>query len=222
MLCAVTTARIRGVSGGRSLNDSNGFSSDDSSAPGAVTAGEREVGVRMTGRMKWFDGVRGYGFMVPDVDDGDVLIHFSVLKPHGRRALPEGATVSCEVVERPRGRQAVEVFDIDLDTATGPDPDAPRQRRRLALEDAGAPEPCEVKWFNRLKGYGFLTRGQDSADIFLHMETVRRAGLNELEPGQALLARIADGERGPLAVEISTPVEAGGGTPLRVVGGMDS
>lgn len=164
--------------------------------------------VRVEGTVKWFDAVRGYGFIVPRDGSGDVLVHFSTLREIGRRTLPEGASVVCLAVTRERGRQARSILAFDLSTAIGPDQELVVQRaaQRIdaagLLDTAGAAEQVEVKWFNRLKGYGFLTRGEGTSDIFVHMETVRRAGLAELLPGQMVLARVAEGERGPLAVAL--------------------
>ena len=164
------------------------------------------------GTVKWFDPVRGYGFLVPgDGGGSDVLVHFTVVREAGRRSLPEGATLSCTVMARDRGRQARRIVSIDLSTAIGPDPEtaaaraADRVDPQVLLAAAGAHEDVTVKWFNRLKGYGFVVRPGSDEDIFVHMETVRRAGLMELVPGQSLRVRVAPGHKGPLAVVIVMP-----------------
>jgi CspA family cold shock protein len=180
--------------------------------PELMATGEESLpeGQQCTGRVKWFDATRGFGFLVSDDCEGDILVHFSVLKEHGRRSLPEGATVECIAEHQDRGFQARKILSIDLSTAL-PMPVRPvqstgeRADRRALADAAGDYEPVEVKWFNRVKGYGFLNRageGEEGEDIFVHMETVRQSQIVDLQPGQQLEARIAEGRKGLTAVEL--------------------
>lgn len=162
----------------------------------------------IAGRVKWFDATRGFGFIVSDEIEGDILLHFSVLREHGRRSVPEGALIECVPVRLERGLQAKRVLSIDLSSALPPQPRssiaaADRADRKALADAAGEFELVEVKWFNRVRGYGFVNRiGAEGEDVFVHMETVRQSHLGDLQPGQRLEARIAPSGKGLTATEL--------------------
>lgn len=164
--------------------------------------------IEISGVIKWFDVAKGYGFIVPDNGMPDVLIHVSCLRRDGYQTAYEGARINCEVSDRPKGLQAVRVLNMDESTAVHPSQMGPA-RTHTEIVASGGFERVVVKWFNRVRGYGFVTRGEGTEDIFIHMETLRRFGLTELRPGQTVLVRFGDGPKGLMAAEIR-PVDGGG------------
>lgn len=177
-------------------------SCDDAACP-------EELIRELKGHVKWFDSVKGFGFVVPETGGPDILIHYNLLAMIDRKSLPEGAALVVDVQPGPRGLQAVAIHDVDLSTAVAAPaqpPRAKRQDRTNPLDfraDAGEYEPVVVRWFNRAKGYGFLLRADGVTQAFVHVETLRRCGLETVEPDEPLLARIAEGPRGALAVEVA-------------------
>jgi CspA family cold shock protein len=166
--------------------------------------------IEITGVIKWFDASKGYGFIVPDSGMPDVLLHVTCLRRGGFQTAYEGARVVVEVLNRAKGLQAFRVISMDESTAIHP-PQVTTARTHTQVVPTSGLERAVVKWFNRVRGYGFLTRGEGTEDIFVHMETLRRFGLTELRPGQVVLVRYGDGSKGLMAAEIRP--DGGGSFP---------
>jgi cold shock protein len=150
------------------------------------------------GHVKWFDTTKGYGFVVTGDGEGDILLHGNVLRVFGFTSVAEGAEIVLRVQTTERGRQAVEVLDI---VPSAPAPAAPMGE--MPEGDAAGPlEPARVKWFDRVKGFGFVNIYGRPEDVFLHMETLRQYGYGEVVAGDVLAVRVTAGPRGPMVYEV--------------------
>lgn len=159
-------------------------------------------GYAMVGEIKWFDPGKGFGFIVAKDGGPDVLLHANVLRNFGQSSVADGSEIEVTVIKTDRGLQASEVLSIQHDerrVATGLADFAEFTPEEIA---AAPIEPARVKWFDKAKGFGFANVFGSRADVFVHIEVLRLAGLADLLPGEAIVVRAIEGKRGLMAAEV--------------------
>lgn len=157
----------------------------------------------LRGQVKWFDPTKGFGFVVADEGGTDILLHANVLRNFGQSSVADGSLIEVAVQSTTRGRQAVSVLAIEP-PETGLAPDLEEITHGFVdLSEAGPAEPARVKWFDKAKGFGFANVFGSNEDVFIHVEVLRRSGLADLQPGEAVSIRTAQGKRGCMAVVVS-------------------
>jgi CspA family cold shock protein len=156
----------------------------------------------VSGVVKWFDPVKGFGFVVADTGGPDILLHVNVLRNYGQSSIADGTGIDLLVQKTDRGVQATEIAAIH----PGESPQNAVLADIVGLDTAAllaAPiEPARVKWFDKAKGFGFANVFGKPDDVFVHIEILRQSGLSDLQPGEALAVRVIQGKRGHMAGEV--------------------
>jgi cold shock protein len=155
-----------------------------------------------SGRVKWFDPVKGFGFIVSDDGGADVLLHANVLRNYGQSSVADGTPIWFQAQSTARGLQAVVV--VKIEAALGMAVNLTEEEDRLSASDILQLPilAARVKWFDKSKGFGFANIWGSSEDVFLHVEVVSHSGFADLQAGEAVCLRVTNGKRGKMAVQV--------------------
>jgi cold shock protein len=166
---------------------------------------DRPSGPPVQATVKWYNPDKGFGFVALGDGSGDAFLHVSVVERGGHGSVPPGATLEVRAGPGPKGSQVTEILSVDVSTASQERPRRPRPERPAYQPSADRPtteETGTVKWFNAMKGFGFIGPDQGGKDIFVHASALERSGIMGLLEGQRVAVDVADGQKGPEVVSL--------------------
>jgi cold shock protein len=182
-------------------DDARGRVQDEGERAGVSEGTARE------GVVKWFRSDRGYGFVALGGGSGDAFLHLKSLRAIGRDSAAPGARMSVVVEEGPRGMHVTRILDIEepvIDSSAARSSSGAIFHRRGERELSAAVDLTgTVKWFDDVRGFGFVASDDFGRDIFVHCSVLGASGLARLDEGQAVSMRVIETPKGREAVRVS-------------------
>jgi CspA family cold shock protein len=144
---------------------------------------------RVTGKVKWFNQFKGYGFVEVANIPEDVFLHFSIIDQSGIKRLNNEDVIVCDIAKSDKGYQVtcvVEIVHLNKHETSDKKPETVN---------------VVVKWFNPAKGFGFAQM-PTGEDVFIHSNLLKKHGLSNIEHGQTLVLLVHHTNFGYEALEI--------------------
>jgi cold shock protein len=160
--------------------------------------------------VKWFKADKGYGFVELAGGQGDAFLHANALQNAGHETVPTGAKLRVQIGAGAKGAQVTRVLEVDASSAVERPQrsfvgggDAPRPRRAAPDPSTAIPVSGKVKWFDGVKGFGFVAGDDGGKDVFVHISVLGPAGITNLAEGQQVNMRVVDTPKGREAISLS-------------------
>ncbi len=173
------------------------MSEDSAFAPQQEGAQEQEC-VRLF--LKWFNGSKGFGFLVPEDESFDAFVHITTLQRADIHAIGDGAILECTLYDGPKGKHVKDVVEV-IDQG---------KINLMVHEDNGNGTVTMggiVKWYKPEKGFGFIIPDDGMKDVFIHKTLLDKLEIEELETGQRVRVTLKMVDKGREAVDIEVASE---------------
>lgn len=145
--------------------------------------------------LKWFNGAKGFGFLVPEDGSYDAFLHITTLQQAGLHSIGEGAILKCRVFNGDKGHQVREVIEVIDQGTMSTVPEIDEETGTMSMGGL-------VKWYKPEKGFGFIIPDDGMKDIFIHKTLLDKLDLDGLEAGQRVRVTLKIVDKGREAVDL--------------------